>query len=98
MFNKAKDSTERFTGDTAIVTSCLKKIIIAYFINLTRKANLAQVVEQHPRNVQVVGSSPIVGSNCKVDSPQALQHQLPYNFLFRCTACLFLQVRGALAL
>ena len=26
------------------------------------KANLAQLVEQHPRNVQVVGSSPIVGS------------------------------------
>ena len=25
-------------------------------------ANLAQMVEQHPRNVQVVGSIPIVGS------------------------------------
>ena len=25
-------------------------------------ANLAQVAERHPRNVQVVGSTPIVGS------------------------------------
>ncbi len=31
-------------------------------IRFVKPANLAQLVEQHPRNVQVVGSSPIVGS------------------------------------
>ena len=57
-------------------------------LNLRRlKANLAQLVEQHPRNVQVASSILVVGSlfcrNMIIDHFGYIGHRL-YHFLFIC--------------